>query len=151
MAESIPTKYVVYQAINDAGKLMYIGASVKHRARWAQHRHGRENTKLSRWCARMKREKRHVQFRVFCYCASYTEMNAVERGLIERLAPPLNIQFTGRANGPQQLRRVAASEKRLIAVVSRFSQLHTETGPELEQRVQRERIARAAAKARTKD
>jgi hypothetical protein len=140
MHESIPTKWVVYELRGEEGRLMYIGASIKHRARWSQHY--KDNSRVARWLVRRHREGTPGRFCVFCYCGSYTEMNEVERSLIERLRPPLNLQYTGRIS-PKAARlrsaRADASLTRLIDATRRLSQLRTESGPELERRVQRRR------------
>jgi hypothetical protein len=140
MAATIPTPFVVYRLVGPDGRLMYIGASTKYRARWAQHRS--DEGRIGRWLSRRHREGTPGEFRVLCYCGSYAEMIETERGLIERLRPVFNLQYTGRIS-PKAARlrsaRADASLTRLIDATRRLSQLHTESGPELERRVQRRR------------
>lgn len=65
-------------AHNQGDRLLYIGKSANIRRRFAAHRSNRRVT--------------HAKARG----VSLDQLAAVERGLIERIKPPMNIQHTGR-------------------------------------------------------
>ena len=85
------TKFVVYEILDEAGKLMYLGSSSRFEARKAAHKSTRnDGSKRAKWLSRYLAAGYEPQFKILCYCEGRADMLYTERAMITILRPPLN-------------------------------------------------------------
>ena len=85
------TKFVVYEILDESGRLMYFGSSTRFEARRVAHMTKQnDGTKRAIWLSRYIAAGYLPQFKILCYCADRRDMLETELGMISRMRPPLN-------------------------------------------------------------